>query len=34
MGLKDRTEVIGGQLQLASIPGSGTSIDITIPLDG
>jgi signal transduction histidine kinase len=34
MGLKDRTEVIGGQLQLASIPGSGTSIDITIPLEG
>jgi signal transduction histidine kinase len=34
MGLKDRTEVIGGRLRLTSIPGSGTSIEITIPLDG
>jgi PAS domain S-box-containing protein len=34
MGLKDRTEAIGGRLRMASIPGSGTSIDITIPLDG
>jgi signal transduction histidine kinase len=34
MGLKDRTEVIGGRLRMASIPGSGTSIDITIPLNG
>jgi PAS domain S-box-containing protein len=34
MGLKDRTEAIGGRLRIASIPGSGTSIDITIPLDG
>ena len=34
MGLKDRTEVLGGRLRMATIPGSGTSIDITIPLDG
>jgi len=34
MGLKDRTEVIGGRLRMTSIPGSGTSIDITIPLNG
>jgi signal transduction histidine kinase len=34
MGLKDRTEVIGGRMRMTSVPGSGTSIDITIPLDG
>jgi signal transduction histidine kinase len=33
MGLKDRTEVIGGRLRVASIPGNGTSIDVTIPLN-
>jgi PAS domain S-box-containing protein len=33
MGLKDRTEVIGGRLQMVSIPDRGTSIDVTIPLD-
>jgi PAS domain S-box-containing protein len=34
IGLKDRTEVIGGRLRMTTIPGSGTSIDVTIPLDG
>ncbi|HEX2285042.1 MAG TPA: ATP-binding protein, partial [Mycobacterium sp.] len=32
IGLKDRIEVIGGQLRMTSIPGGGTSVDITIPL--
>jgi signal transduction histidine kinase len=32
IGLKDRVEALSGQMQLASHPGSGTSIDIRIPL--
>jgi signal transduction histidine kinase len=31
IGLKDRIEVLGGRMRVASPPGGGTSIDITIP---
>ncbi|OBG28581.1 hypothetical protein A5764_25135 [Mycobacterium sp. 852002-51057_SCH5723018] len=31
IGLKDRIEVLGGRMHVASPPGGGTSIDITIP---
>ena len=33
IGLKDRIEVLGGRMRVASPPGGGTSIDITIPLN-
>jgi signal transduction histidine kinase len=32
VGLKDRTEALGGRLDLHSQPGAGTSLDITLPL--
>jgi signal transduction histidine kinase len=32
IGLKDRVEVIGGQLRITSTPDTGTSLHITIPL--
>jgi signal transduction histidine kinase len=32
IGLKDRVEALGGHLQIVSHPGSGTSLDVTIPL--
>ena len=32
LGLKDRVEAAGGQLQIASIAGRGTSLSATIPL--
>ena len=32
IGLKDRVEVLGGNLTIASPPGSGTSLCITIPV--
>ena len=32
VGLKDRTEALGGQLDLHSRPGAGTTLDITLPL--
>ena len=31
IGLKDRVEVLGGHMQIASHPGSGTSLHVTIP---
>ncbi|MBV8786983.1 MAG: GAF domain-containing protein [Mycobacterium sp.] len=31
IGLKDRIEVLGGRMHVASPPGGGTSLDITIP---
>jgi signal transduction histidine kinase len=34
IGLKDRVEVLGGQMHISSHPGSGTSLHVTIPLDG
>jgi signal transduction histidine kinase len=34
LGLKDRVEAAGGQLQIASIAGRGTSLSATIPLTG
>ena len=33
IGLKDRVEALGGHLQIVSHPGSGTSLDVTIPLE-
>jgi len=33
IGLKDRAEALGGHLQLHSPPGTGTTLDITLPLD-
>jgi signal transduction histidine kinase len=33
IGLKDRAEALGGQMQLTSPSGAGTSLHITIPLD-
>ena len=32
IGLKDRVEVLGGQMHISSPPGSGTSLNVTIPL--
>jgi signal transduction histidine kinase len=34
IGLKDRVEAVGGQLEMASIAGRGTSLSATIPLGG
>ncbi|HEY2448433.1 MAG TPA: GAF domain-containing protein, partial [Mycobacterium sp.] len=34
IGLKDRVEVLGGDMQVTSIVGSGTSLRITIPVTG
>ena len=31
IGLKDRIEVLGGRMRVASPPGAGTTLDITIP---
>jgi signal transduction histidine kinase len=33
IGLKDRAEALGGQMQIASPLGAGTSLRVTIPLD-
>ncbi|HEY2076420.1 MAG TPA: ATP-binding protein, partial [Streptosporangiaceae bacterium] len=33
VGLKDRAEALGGQLDLHSPPGEGTTLDITLPID-
>jgi signal transduction histidine kinase len=32
IGLKDRVEALGGQVQVSSLPGNGTSLLVTIPL--
>jgi signal transduction histidine kinase len=32
IGLKDRVEALGGQVEISSLPGSGTSLLVTIPL--
>jgi signal transduction histidine kinase len=32
VGLRDRTEALGGRLQLRSPPGGGTTLEITLPL--
>jgi PAS domain S-box-containing protein len=34
VGLADRVEAIGGTLDIKSAPGAGTSLGVTIPLDG
>jgi signal transduction histidine kinase len=34
IGLKDRVEVLGGDMHIASFAGSGTSLRITIPVKG
>ena len=33
IGLKDRVEALGGQIEMVSPPGSGTSLHITIPVN-
>jgi PAS domain S-box-containing protein len=33
LGLKDRVEALGGRMRIMSPAGSGTSLDVTIPLD-
>jgi signal transduction histidine kinase len=33
LGLKDRIEALGGRIRVMSPAGSGTSLDVTIPLD-
>jgi signal transduction histidine kinase len=33
LGLRDRAEALGGQLQLHSPHGAGTTLDVTLPLD-
>jgi len=33
IGLRDRTEALGGQIWLHSPPGAGTDLEITLPLD-
>ena len=32
VGLKDRVETVGGQMQVTSPPGSGTLLHVTVPL--
>jgi signal transduction histidine kinase len=34
IGLRDRAEALGGQMRLSSPPGAGTTMEITLPLDG
>jgi len=34
IGLQDRVEALGGDLHVTSPPQSGTSLHVTIPLDG
>lgn len=34
MGMRERTELLGGLLRLASAPGSGTEVSVTIPYTG
>jgi len=34
VGLRDRVEAIGGDLELTSPPGEGTSLHVTIPVLG
>jgi GAF domain-containing protein len=34
VGLKDRVEALGGRILLDSPPGSGTVLDVVLPLDG
>ena len=33
IGLKDRIEALGGNLRVASPPGGGTTLNITVPLE-
>jgi signal transduction histidine kinase len=34
IGLRDRVEALGGTLEITSPPGSGTSLDVSIPIEG
>jgi signal transduction histidine kinase len=34
IGLRDRVEALGGTIEIASAAGSGTSLLVTLPLDG
>jgi signal transduction histidine kinase len=33
VGLRDRVEALGGTISIESLPGSGTSLIVTLPLD-
>jgi len=33
VGLRDRAEALGGRLELFSLSGAGTTLDITLPFD-
>jgi signal transduction histidine kinase len=33
-GLRDRAEALGGQILLHSVPGAGTDVQVSLPLDG
>jgi signal transduction histidine kinase len=33
VGLHDRVEALGGKVQISSVAGSGTSLDVTIPVE-
>ena len=33
VGLRDRAEALGGRLRLCSMPGAGTTLEVTLPLD-
>ncbi|HEY3715429.1 MAG TPA: GAF domain-containing sensor histidine kinase [Jatrophihabitantaceae bacterium] len=34
VGLKDRVEALGGRISLQSAPGTGTALEVALPLDG
>jgi signal transduction histidine kinase len=34
VGLKDRVEALGGRISLQSTPGTGTALEVALPLDG
>jgi two-component system sensor histidine kinase DegS len=34
MGMKERVELLGGEVEIISAPGKGTQVIITVPLEG